>query len=189
MDKLDQLLRDARLRQAAGLQERQSNLLDEEREEAPNVSLRYDPAGWFEDAWEAAGEDVEEQRAVLDDAIERIWVRRGGTGRQTEAKVLARLTYDWKVPEDLGPVETDEELSVGHGRIVLGCAVDYFRRPPLPKVTRWRTRLVQQRVLLHQPAVDVDHLCDVLADDLSKVNAVRLILDELADVALESRPE
>ncbi|MCW2751858.1 MAG: recombinase family protein, partial [Aeromicrobium sp.] len=74
------------------------------REETPNVSIRYDDAGWFEDAWEKAGEDVEKQRAVLDDAIERIWVRRGGTGRRTEAQVLARLTFDWKIPEDLGPV-------------------------------------------------------------------------------------
>lgn len=91
------------------IQEEKNNLYDlrdAKREEAPNVSLRYDDAGWFADAWEAAGEDVEKQRAVLDDAIERIWVRRGGTGRRTEAQVLARLTFDWKVPEDLGPVET-----------------------------------------------------------------------------------
>jgi site-specific DNA recombinase len=76
----------------------------EKREETPNVSIRYDDAGWFEDAWENAGEDVEEQRAVLDDAVERIWVRRGATGRRTEAQVLARLKFDWKIPEDLGPV-------------------------------------------------------------------------------------
>jgi site-specific DNA recombinase len=76
----------------------------EKREESPKVSIRYDDAGWFEDEWEKAGEDVGAQRAVLDDAMERIWVRRGGTGRRTEAQVLARLTFDWKIPEDLGPV-------------------------------------------------------------------------------------
>jgi len=89
------------------LQQEKNNLYDlrdAKREEAPNVSLRYEDAGWFSDAWAGAGEDVETQRAVLDDAMERIWVRRGGTGRRTPAQVLARLTFDWKVPEDLGPV-------------------------------------------------------------------------------------
>ena len=68
------------------------------------MSLRYDDAGWFSDAWAEAGEDVKAQRAVLDDAMERIWVRRGGTGRRTEAQVLARLTLDW-IPKDLVSVE------------------------------------------------------------------------------------
>ena len=44
------------------------------------------------------------EQAVLNDAMERYWVRRGGTGRLTEAQALARLTSDWKVPEDLGPL-------------------------------------------------------------------------------------
>ncbi len=108
LDELDQLIRQATDRELRReLQEQQSNLLDlrdAKREEAPNVSLRYEDAGWFSDAWAEAGEDVEAQRAVLDDAMARIWVRRGGTGRRTEAQVLARLTFDWKVPEDLGPV-------------------------------------------------------------------------------------
>ncbi len=109
LDELDQLIRQATDRELRReLQEQQSNLLDlrdAKRDEAPNVSLRYDDAGWFGDAWAGAGEDVEQQRAVLDDAMGRIWVRRGGTGRRTAAQVLARLTFDWKVPEDLGPVE------------------------------------------------------------------------------------
>jgi site-specific DNA recombinase len=111
LDELEKLIRDATDRdRRRELQEQQSNLLDlrdAKREEAPTTTHRYDDAGWFEDAWEAAGEDVEEQRAVLDDAIERIWVRRGRTGRRTEAQVLARLAFDWKVPEDLGPVAAD----------------------------------------------------------------------------------
>lgn len=106
LDELDQLIRQSTDRELRrDLQEQQSNLLDlrdAEREEAPNVSLRYDDAGWFEDAWAAAGEEVEQQRAVLDDAMERIWVRRGGTGRRTEEQVLARLTFDWKVARGPG---------------------------------------------------------------------------------------
>jgi DNA invertase Pin-like site-specific DNA recombinase len=109
LDELDQLIRQATDREVRRkLQEQQADLLDlrdAKREEAPNVSLRYEDAGWFSDAWASAGEDVEAQRAVLDDAMERIWVRRGGTGRRTPAQVLARLTIDWKVPEDLGPVD------------------------------------------------------------------------------------
>ncbi|MBM7807649.1 DNA invertase Pin-like site-specific DNA recombinase [Geodermatophilus bullaregiensis] len=109
LDELDQLIRQATDREVRReLQQQQADLLDlrdAKREEAPNVSLRYEDAGWFEDAWASAGEDVEAQRAVLDDAMERIWVRRGGTGRRTPAQVLARLTIDWKVPEDLGPVD------------------------------------------------------------------------------------
>ena len=108
LDELDQLIRQATDRKRRQeLQEQQSNLLDlrdAKRDETPNVSIRYDDAGWFEDEWEKAAEDVEAQRAVLDDAMERIWVRRGGTGRRTAAQVLARLTFDWKIPEDLGPV-------------------------------------------------------------------------------------
>lgn len=109
LDELDRLIRDAADRDTRSrLQAEQSNLLDlrdQKRQEAPNVSLRYEDAGWFAEAWEAAGEDVEQRRAVLDDAVERIWVRRGGTGRRTPEQVLARLSFDWKVPEDLGPVE------------------------------------------------------------------------------------
>lgn len=87
----------------------QSNLLDlrdEKRAEAPNISLRYDDAGWFGEEWEKAGEAVEAKRAVLDDAVERIYVRRGGTGRRTEAQVLARLTFDWK--GDFGQLEVGD---------------------------------------------------------------------------------
>jgi site-specific DNA recombinase len=108
LDELDRLIRDAADRDTrARLQAEQSNLLDlrdAKREEAPAVSLRYDDAGWFSDAWEQAGEDVEARRAVLDDAMSRIWVRRGRPGRRTDAQVLARLEFDWKVPEDLGAV-------------------------------------------------------------------------------------
>jgi hypothetical protein len=53
---------------------------------------------------------VEKQRTVLDDAMSRIWVRRGGTGRRTEAQVLARLTFDWK--GDHGPDEEYDDATL-----------------------------------------------------------------------------
>jgi hypothetical protein len=65
---------------------------DEGRAEAP-----VDPVGFFGDDWEAARDDVEAKRAVLDDALERIVVSRPVSGgRQSKAKVLARLTFEWK---------------------------------------------------------------------------------------------
>jgi hypothetical protein len=109
LDELDALIRQANDREQRRTlrdeQERLLDLRDAKREEAPQVSVRYDDAGWFSDAWAAAGEDVEAQRVVLDDAVARVWVRRGGTGRRTPAQVLGRLTFEWKVPEDLGPVK------------------------------------------------------------------------------------
>jgi hypothetical protein len=57
---------------------------DERRAEAPAGSV-----GFVGDDWEAAGDDVEAKRAVLDDALERIVVSRPMSGgRQSKAKVL-----------------------------------------------------------------------------------------------------
>lgn len=86
----------------------------EARASAPRVELRSvrDPIETFGDDW-AAAETVEEQRAVLDDAIARIWVLRGGTGRRTTERVMARLVIEWKQPEDVGPfdIPDDETLA------------------------------------------------------------------------------
>ncbi|WP_420451558.1 recombinase family protein [Ilumatobacter sp.] len=105
LDELDQLIRLATNReQRTELQEQQNSLLDlrdAKRAEPSTVSVHVEDAGWFQDDWDAAVGDVEAQRRVLDDAVERIWVRRGGTGRRTEAQILARLTFDWKIPEDM----------------------------------------------------------------------------------------
>lgn len=77
----------------------------EARAAAPVVEVRPTRGDeHFDTAWAAAGTD-EARRAVLDDAVERIWVRRGATGRRTDEQVLARLTFIWKIPEDLGPLE------------------------------------------------------------------------------------
>lgn len=53
---------------------------------------------------------VEERRVVLDDALERITVRRGRVGRGLDT---SRLAFTWRYPEQLGPIErpADETLA------------------------------------------------------------------------------
>ncbi|MCW2767972.1 MAG: invertase Pin-like site-specific recombinase [Nocardioides sp.] len=84
----------------------------EARAKAPNVVVREvrSTQSFGEDWAEAVG--VEEQRAILDDAIERVWVVRGRPGRRTAASVLARLVIEWKMPNEVGPLPefTDAEL-------------------------------------------------------------------------------
>lgn len=95
-----------------------------ERAAAPLVVERYvrhthrgtveesaEDTGLFGEDW-AAAETVEERRDVLDDALARITVRKGGTGRRTEAQLLARLAFDWKVPEDVGPIEPPDDATL-----------------------------------------------------------------------------
>lgn len=102
---------------AADLTEKIARLRAVRREakSTADVVLReVEPAGWFADAWHAA-ETVEKQREVLGDAFHRLYVRRGGTGRQTDATRLARLRFDWKVPEDLGPLPAPEDAVEVYG--------------------------------------------------------------------------
>jgi len=54
------------------------------------VEVSVEDTRMFGEDW-AAAETVEEQRDVLDDALARITVRKGGTGRRTEAQLLATL--------------------------------------------------------------------------------------------------
>lgn len=85
----------------------------EARSRAPKVVLKPTRGTQtFAEDWEDA-QDTHERRAVLDDAVSRIWVTRGGRGRQTPAKYLARMEFDWKFPDELGPLEvpTDEMLA------------------------------------------------------------------------------
>ncbi len=72
----------------------------EARASAPTVEQRWEPTTWFSDAWADAG-TVEEKRAVLGDAIERIRVVRGRVGRGLDR---SRLVFEWKQPEDVGPI-------------------------------------------------------------------------------------
>lgn len=113
LDELDAAIRDAPDRAARRrLQEQQDALLDlrdEKRAEAPRMVLKYEDAGFFNEAW-AEAEGVEAQRAVLNDALERITVRRGRTGRGLDK---SRLTFSWRHPEQVGPLPepTDQELA------------------------------------------------------------------------------
>ncbi len=85
----------------------------EARGKAPAVVMRpVRGTQRFGDDW-AEAETVEDRRAILADAFERVWVSRGRPGRPTDAQRLARLRFDWKQPESLGPIErpTDAELA------------------------------------------------------------------------------
>lgn len=63
----------------------------------------------FGEDW-AAASTVSEQRAILDDALERIHIRRGRSGRGLDT---SRFTFTWKMPESLGPIvpPSDEDLA------------------------------------------------------------------------------
>lgn len=74
------------------------------RAEAPRVTHRWLPTQHFGEDW-AEATTVEERRAVLDDAMRRITVRRGRRGRPTHESVMTRLTFDWKMPDSTGPLQ------------------------------------------------------------------------------------
>lgn len=82
----------------------------EARAKAPTVAyvpVRDETLTFGED-W-ARAETVEDKRAVLDDAIGRVWIVRGGTGRRTTESVLARLVIEWKDPDHLGPLDRPDD--------------------------------------------------------------------------------
>lgn len=66
----------------------------------------------FAEDW-AEALSVEERRAILDDALVSVTVRRGRPGRRTAESLLARLEFAWKDPKNLGPayVPADDELA------------------------------------------------------------------------------
>lgn len=51
----------------------------------------------YAEAWAAATTD-EERRDVLGDALDRVWVIRGGSGLKSDAAKLARLVFEWRSP-------------------------------------------------------------------------------------------
>lgn len=110
LDELDGLIRDAKSRaERADLQEQQADLLDlrdAKRAESPVVTVRAEPADIFSREWERATDD-ETRRAVIGDALERVVVRRGAKGAWTPAAKMARLTFDWKNPDQIGPAPED----------------------------------------------------------------------------------
>lgn len=116
LDELDRLIRETRDRAARqDLQDEQARLLDlrdEKEAEAPVV--RHVPTRGtqtYGEDWADAATD-EERRDILGDALNRITVRRGQPGRQSDAKRLARLSFDWKLPDDLGPLEAPDDATL-----------------------------------------------------------------------------
>lgn len=80
-------------------------------QEARVVQREVRSAQHFDADW-ADANSPEQQREILDDAIGRITVRRGRPGRRTDAQVLARLSFTWKRPEDLGPWEAPDDATL-----------------------------------------------------------------------------
>ena len=110
LDELNAAIRATKDRdERARLREQEGALLDlrdEKQREAPTVQLRWDEAGFFDEEWERAGDDVAARRAVLDDALERVLVCRGRAGRGLDT---SRLTFVWRLPDQTGPVETPDD--------------------------------------------------------------------------------
>jgi len=97
------------------LQEEHSNLLDlrdEKEAETPIITQRWEGNTQMFGADWAEAETVEDKRAVLDDALQQVWVVRGRPGRRTATGVLSRLAFDWKMPEDLGPIEHPDDSTL-----------------------------------------------------------------------------
>ena len=84
--------------------DRQYDARDRKEAEAPVMVDVWNPSDdYFASLWEAAGDDVTERRAVLQDALERIEVKRGARGRRKAGASLERLDIRWKRPSELGP--------------------------------------------------------------------------------------
>ncbi|WP_256939388.1 recombinase family protein [Arthrobacter sp. BF1] len=62
----------------------------------------------FGEDW-ADAVDHEDRRAVLDDALESIEVVRGRVGRGLDT---SRLTFNWKLPEDMGPIAVPDDATL-----------------------------------------------------------------------------
>lgn len=116
LNELDKAIRDAAGRdERLRLQLQQSNLLDlrdEKRAQAPAVTLRpVRHTQTFGEDW-AFAEDVAERRLVLDDAVKRIWVARGGVGQRSKEAKLARLSFEWHMPNELGTLEQPDDATL-----------------------------------------------------------------------------
>lgn len=112
LDELAQLIRDADRERRPELQAEQANLLDlrdEKRAETPIVEYRWEGTdATFGEDWAVA--DTLERRAVLEGALERVLVTRGGRGRRTHEQLLARLTFEWQ-PMGQVTAPSDAELA------------------------------------------------------------------------------
>lgn len=107
LTELDVLIREANDRDERNrLRDEQDSLLDlrdQKRAEPGRVIEVWNPGDhYFSELW-ANAESVEDRRAVLDDALERVVVRRGKPGRRTAAALLERLDITWIRPDEVGP--------------------------------------------------------------------------------------
>lgn len=81
----------------------------EARRKAPQVVYRpVRGTRMFGEDW-AQAETVEDRRAILDDALQSVTVRRGRVGRGLDT---SRFTFDWKVPEDLGSEDVPDDATL-----------------------------------------------------------------------------
>lgn len=107
LTELDELIRDAASREdRLRLRNEQDALFDERdrlRQMPGTVVERWNEGdATFRSLWSRADE-IEERRAVLDDALDRIVIIRGHVGRRGRAEVLSRLRFEWKRPDEIGP--------------------------------------------------------------------------------------
>lgn len=113
LDELDTAIRDASSREERrGLQDQQAALLDlrdEKRtEESAVVQREVRGTQHYAQDWADAA-TVEDQRAVLEDALAAVVVRRGRVGRGLDK---GRLTFEWKHPDEVGPVEPPSDATL-----------------------------------------------------------------------------
>lgn len=116
---LDELAVDLRAAKSAAriaLIGKQTELLDRldeiESEPARVVETITKEGGYFDDEWAAAGEDVDAQRDVIGDAIERVWIKASATrGSRSEDARRARLVVEWKVEPRPVDVPNDATLA------------------------------------------------------------------------------
>lgn len=86
------------------------DLRDDLREQPGQVVERWNEEdATYGQLW-AMADDVEERRAVLEDALERVVVKQGRPGRRKAGDVLERLQITWKRPDELGQREDHDAV-------------------------------------------------------------------------------
>lgn len=110
LDELAGLIRSAKGAERAALLGQQAALLDRRDEaegEASTVEFVYEGGDQsFAEDWAEAA-DVVAQRAILDDALEAVLVRRGARGGRSRTARMERLEFRWIGP--VGPVAVPSE--------------------------------------------------------------------------------
>lgn len=116
LDELAGLIRVSKGAERTALLGQQAALLDRRDEaegEPATVEYVYDGGDQsFGQDWAEAA-DVVAQRAILDDGLSAVLVRRGGTGRRTREQMLDRLTFQWIGQTGPEPVPDETWLADG----------------------------------------------------------------------------